>query len=108
MLLGLLIILSSCSKIVESKDDISNFRIEISEFDTNETLLCRIYGNTKDSALWIKSYKLEYDGQNVFVLIEKSLNPTGISDPYFIQFIIPEITENIYLGRKELIWNPSK
>ena len=107
ILLGLLIIITSCSTIVESKTEILNFDIEISEFDSTETLLCKLTGNTADSALWIKSYNIEYKKNAIFIIIEKSLRPTGISNPYFIQFLIPEKIESIYLGQGEIIWQRS-
>jgi len=101
----LLTILSSCSTIVKSKTEISNFEIIISKLDTTETLLCKIVGHSLDSALWIKSYKVEYDDNKVFVIIEKSLKSTGISDPFFFEFVIPDSAEYVYLGKKEVIWS---
>jgi len=103
----LIIILASCSTTVKSKSQIVNCKVEIVKMDTSENLLCKITGNTADSALWIKRYSIQYKGSEIKVFIEKSLQTTRISDPYYIQFIDPETEKKIYLGNGELIWKRS-
>lgn len=102
----------SCSETIKSKGQIANYSIEISnevsKQNKSNITLCKLTGNTMSSAFWIYSYKVEYNNDKIFIIIEQTLQKTGISSPYFIQFIVPEEVTRIYLGREEVIWQRPK
>ncbi len=104
IVLGLTALFTSCASVVKSKNQILDFKIDFAQLYDTDTMLCRITGNSQDSALWIRSYRIEYRGKDVYLIIEKSLEPSGISNPYFIQFVVPKGAERIYLGHSELLW----
>ncbi|MBN1499863.1 MAG: hypothetical protein JW982_06905 [Spirochaetes bacterium] len=94
----------SCMSPVKMKSEIRDFKIEVIEIPGSSDSLVKITGKSMDSALWIRSYRIEYKGKNVYVNLDRSLQPTGISSPYYLEFLIPDETENIYLGKNEIIW----
>ena len=99
-----LIIFSGCSSnYIQSTSNIVKFKAEVIPYDES-LLLCKITGNSMDSALYIKSYKIEYSEDKAHVYINKSLKKTGISSPYYIQFLISESINYVYLGDSALIW----
>ncbi|HRX15400.1 MAG TPA: hypothetical protein P5123_03720 [Spirochaetota bacterium] len=95
--------LGCSSNYVQSTNNIAKFKTEVIPYDKS-LLLCKITGNSMDSALYIKSYELVYNIDNVHIYINKSLKKTGISFPYFIQFIISKNINYVYLGDSEIIW----
>lgn len=102
-----LVSLVSCKTTVQSKSQIINYKFEVVQIDSSANFYGEITGNTNDSALWIKSYSIEYKNNDMHVTIVKSLRNTGISDPYFIKFFIPQNVARVYLGNNELIWTRS-
>jgi hypothetical protein len=104
--------LFSCSGFVAGKSEIGKFTVKISPANTlpligNEELYTiEISGITKDSALWIKSYSVRYETTRMKIRIEKSLRATGLSNPYYLQVLIPESVNEVFLGN-ELVWQKS-
>ncbi len=101
-----LISITSCSQLIKSKTTILDLKIDITEIN-NGDLLCCLSGQTGDSALWVESYIIKYEDDKIFVLIKNSLKKTGISNPYYIEFIIPKSVETVFLGKEEVIWKRS-
>lgn len=99
----LISICSSCTSTVSSKIEIGKFNVNVSFSEKHNTDVASITGVSRDSALWINSYKVKYKNDKVLLIIKKGLKKTGISGPYLIEFPISKSATAIYLG-SEVIW----
>jgi len=99
----LMILILSCTSNVKSTSDIGSFQTKVSSDEITKHDYIEISGIVIDSALWIKSYNIEYDTDTIHVSITRSLKRTGNNGPYHIKFIIPDTVNSIFL-ENEVIW----
>ena len=103
LIMLMLSICSSCISTVSSKNEIGKFNVHVYFSEKYNTDVASITGVSKDSALWISSYEVNYKNDKVILIIKKGLKKTGISGPYLIEFPISKSATAIYLG-SEVIW----
>ena len=94
----------TCTSMIQSKTGIDHFFISVTGAENQKGDQVRITGQSKDSALFIKSYEISYDVDTVHVKIFKTLKNTGYANPYGIQFYIPKSIKFIILGDNEIVW----
>jgi hypothetical protein len=99
----MLLFITSCTSVIKSSSEFKSYQKKI-YFDKKLNLhIMEISGFMTDSALWIKSYKIEYEKEKIIITITKDLKQTNNSGPYFIQFIITDSVNYVFLGN-EIIW----
>ncbi len=100
------LLLSCVTSSPVKKDVFDNLKIDFEKTENNHLVKVTINGRILDSSLSIESYKIRYEGNKVFIDINRGIKQTGISLDYFIQFYMNKDVNEIYIGN-DLFWTSS-
>ncbi len=94
-----------------SKSNFENLKIhfenvELPDSGNRKLIKTTISGRILDSALSISSYKIRYQGDKVFIDIDRKTGTSGMAMDYYIQFLMQPGVKDIYIG-KDLFWTRS-